>query len=79
MTVLIEKPKCPKCGVELVLVKEGEMETLPKKCEKCNFRIQGFDQFLDWLETASEKVTEKKKAAKKKATSGEDDSWFGNL
>ena len=48
-----EKPKCPECQVELVLV-NNEM---PEKCEKCGFLIKGYQPFLRWFKQAQKDTT----------------------
>lgn len=56
-----EKPKCPECGVELVLVENN----LPEKCEKCGFLIKGYKPFLRWFQQAV-KDSKPKEPPKKK-------------
>ena len=65
-----EKPKCPECDTELVLVEDKP----PQKCPKCGFLLQGFGQFERWVKAAT-------KRSKKKATSqtDDDDSPFAAL
>lgn len=57
----MEKPKCPECQVELVLV-ENE---LPEKCEKCGFLIKGYLPFLRWFKQAVKDATPKETPKKK--------------
>jgi len=70
------KPKCPKCEVELVLV-DGH---IPKKCEKCGFRIAGFATFQEWFATAQKHYEKgKKQPPQPTAQTDDDDSIFGAL
>ena len=55
------KPKCPKCKVELTLV-EGKP---PVKCEKCGFLLSGFPDFLEWFKVALEETKPKKPTVEK--------------
>jgi hypothetical protein len=46
------KPKCPECGVELVLV-EGK---LPEECAACHFVLEGFPEFVRWVKAAQKAI-----------------------
>lgn len=50
------KPKCPGCGVELVLV-NGE---LPEECASCKFVIEGYSVFEGWFKKAMKAYEEGK-------------------
>lgn len=62
-----QKPKCPDCETELILV-DGK---LPEKCAKCGFHLKGFGGFSRWFGVAA-KQFETKKPTPKKTT--DDDS-----
>lgn len=61
-----EKPKCPECDTELVLI-EGKN---PEKCDKCGFVLAGFAGFERWLAAIEKKRTAKKKASAAKEGTG---------
>jgi ribosomal protein L37AE/L43A len=64
-----DKPKCPDCDVEIVLV-EGKM---PDKCAKCGFHLKGFGGFSRWFQVAARNF-EKETADKKKKKTQEEGS-----
>jgi len=70
-----EKPKCPACETELVLI-EGK---LPDKCPKpeCGFVLKGFAAFEKWLEIALKRAKAKQPRPPKK--DDDDDSQFSVL
>lgn len=73
---LPSKPTCPECGIELVLV-DG---ALPKKCEKCGFRIAGFGVFKRWFKVAQKENEEEKPKPKKQSSDDSDeDGIFDSL
>lgn len=61
-----EKPKCPECDTEIVMVKDGDKIVTPDTCAKCGFRLKGFTGFQRWLKAAM-------KEAKPKPTTKKDD------
>lgn len=70
-----EKPKCPECGTEVVMLKEGDKIVAPKECAKCGFRLSGFSGFKRWFAAAArEYETDQRK--KKAENKGEDAADF---
>lgn len=65
-----EKPKCPECETELVLV-EGKP---PEKCAKCGLNLRAYSGLARILD-----VYEKNKSKKKKQTESEDDGFLSIL
>ena len=57
-----EKPKCPECQTELVLI-EGKV---PEECQKCGFLLKGYEPFKRWL-TAALKENKPKTPEKKQS------------
>lgn len=54
-----EKPTCPECDTEVVLVENK----LPEKCPKCGFLFQGFPMFERWVKAATKR--QRKQSQKK--------------
>lgn len=67
-----DKPKCPDCETELVLV-DGK---LPEKCAKCGFYLKGFPAFTRWFGVAAKQF---EKGTKKKTAPADDDSPLAAL
>lgn len=44
-----DKPKCPECDTQLVLV-DGKP---PEECQNCHFLLAGFPDFMRWLKAAT--------------------------
>lgn len=56
------KPKCPDCGVELVLVNNE----LPDECAKCGFVLTGYEPFKRWLKTATKELASEQPTPKRR-------------
>lgn len=48
-----EKPKCPECDTELILVNDK----LPEECAKCGFDLSGFQIFERMYKVIKKKET----------------------
>lgn len=59
-----DKPKCPECDTEIVMVKDGDKLVPPDNCSKCGFRLKGFAGFNRWLRAAMKINTPPKKETK---------------
>lgn len=75
-----DKPKCPECDTEIMMVKDGDKVVPPDACAKCGFRLKGFPGFKRWIAAAFKEFKAQQKKEHKSSDDNDDFlSFLGNL